>query len=94
MAFDMRTGERAWVKRGFPMATCVHGDGKLIILDENGKLSLATATPDDLIVHSQCKITGRYSFTVPTLVGTKLYVRDRKHIMALDLGTTSASEEG
>jgi hypothetical protein len=36
-------------------------------------------------VHSQCKITERISWTVPTLVGKTLYVRDRKHIMALDL---------
>ena len=55
-------------------------------------LTLATATPDGLTVHSQSKVTERYSFTVPTLVGHTLYVRDRKHIMALDLGKDSAGE--
>jgi outer membrane protein assembly factor BamB len=85
MAVNMTTGKRAWVKRGYPTASCVHADGKLIILDENGKLSLTTATPDGLTVHSQCQITERYSLTVPTLVENVLYVRDRKHIMALDL---------
>jgi hypothetical protein len=86
VACDIRTGKRAWVKRGFPMAACVHADGKLIILDQNGKLTLATASPEDLTVLSQCTVAERYSFTVPTLVGTTLYVRDRKHIMALDIG--------
>jgi hypothetical protein len=85
LAVDFETGKRVWAKRGFPTASCVHADGKLIILDENGWLTLATATPEGLTVHSKCQITERYSYTVPTLVGRTLYVRDRKHIMALDL---------
>jgi outer membrane protein assembly factor BamB len=87
LCVDFETGKRAWAKRNFPMASCIYGDGKLIALDEDGWLTLATATPEDLTVHSKCKITERYSFSVPTLVGDTLYVRDRKHIMALDLGT-------
>ena len=86
LGVDFKTGTRVWAKRGFPMATCLYADGKLVILDEDGRLSLATATPEGLTVHSQYKITERYSFTVPTLVGKTLYVRDRQHIMALDLG--------
>jgi outer membrane protein assembly factor BamB len=83
---EAATGKRAWAKRGFALATCVYGDGKLIILDENGQLGLATVGPDGMLVHSTCRVTERESWTVPTLVGTTLYVRDRKHIMALDLG--------
>lgn len=86
LGVNMRTGERVWAKRGYPMAGCVLGDGKLIILDQNGKLTLATGTPEGLTVHSQCQVTEKYSFTAPTLVGKTLYVRDRKHIMAFDLG--------
>ena len=86
LGVNFETGKRVWAKRGFPVASCVHADGKLIILDENGWLTLATATPEGLTVHSKCQITERYSYSVPTLVGKTLYVRDRKHIMALDLG--------
>ncbi len=86
LAVDMKTGKRLWAKRGFPLASCIYADGKLIILDQDGQLTLATATRDGLSVHSQCKITERYSFTVPTLVNRVLYVRDRNHVMALDLG--------
>lgn len=93
LGVNMLTGKRTWAKRGFPMASCVYGDGKLIILDQDGQLTLATATPENLTVHSQCRITERYSFTVPTLVGKTLYARDRKHIMALDLGK-STTEDG
>ncbi len=92
VAIDFNTGRRAWIARGFPMATCLYADGKLIIHDENGRLTLATATPKRLTKHSQFQVTERYSLSVPTLVGTTLYVRDRKHIMALDLAERVVSE--
>ena len=65
---------------------CVYADGRLIIFDEDGYLGLATATAEGLAVHSKCKIAERFSWAAPALVGTTLYVRDRRHIMALDLG--------
>ncbi len=86
MGININTGEVAWRERGFKKATCVYGDGKLILLDEDGRLALVTVTPEGMTVHSQCKVTERLSWTAPTLVGKTLYVRDRKHIMALDLG--------
>ena len=86
VGMNLETGDVLWRKRGFKKATCVFGDGKLIILDEDGQLALATVTPDDLIVHSRCQVTSNVSWTCPTLVGTTLYVRDRHHIIALDLG--------
>lgn len=85
MSMNLETGNRTWAKRGYQTASCVYGDGKVIILDEDGKLTLATATPEAFTVHSQCQITERYSYTPPTLVDTTLYLRDRKHIMALDV---------
>jgi len=88
------TGKRVWLKRGFPMASCVYADGKLIILDQDGKLSLAEATPAGLTVHSQCQVTERYSFTVPTLVDGVLYIRDCRHIMALDVDASGIGEAG
>ena len=85
MGVNVRTGEIVWRERGFAKSTCVYADGKLILLDEDGQLALATATPQGLTVHSKCKLTERYSWAAPTLVGTKLYLRDRKNILALDL---------
>ena len=82
---NIKSGRRAWVDRSLGGATFLLADGKLIILDVDGHLGLATTTPEGLTVHSRCKITEKESFTAPTLVGTTLYVRDRKHIMALDL---------
>jgi len=50
-----------------------------------------TPTPQGLTILSKCKLTERYSWAAPTLVGTKLYLRDRKNILALDLIAESAS---
>jgi outer membrane protein assembly factor BamB len=85
MALDLKTGEPAWRKRGFAKANVLYADGKLIILDEEGQLALATATPDDLEIRSQAKVLERLSWTAPTLVGTTLYLRDLHTIKALDL---------
>jgi outer membrane protein assembly factor BamB len=88
MAVNVETGKRVWSKGGFESATCVLADGKLIILDLNGRLSLATATPEKLTIHAQAQVAERFALSAPTLVGRTLYVRDRKHIMALDVGAS------
>ena len=85
-AVNVRTGEIGWRERGFAKANCVLADGKLVILDEDGALYLATATPEELVVHAKTQLLDRVSWTVPTLVGRTLYVRDRSEILALDLG--------
>ncbi len=85
-AIDIRTGEIKWRQRGFHKAQCIYADNKLIFLDENGQLVLARVSPEKIDILSQAPLTEKASWTVPTLVGKTLYVRDRKKIMALDLG--------
>ena len=84
-AVNVQTGEFLWRKRGFSKATCVYGDKKLVILDEDGNLALTSPRSKKLKIRSKFQLCKRNSWTVPTLVGTKLYVRDRHQIMALDL---------
>lgn len=85
-AVDIRTGEVGWKQRGFAKANCVEADGRLVILDENGVFYLAEATPEELIVKSQAKLLDRYAWSVPTIVGQTMYVRDQGQILAVDLG--------
>lgn len=84
-AFNWRTGKIAWRRRGFHMAQCLYADGKLLFLDEGGRLTIAKVSPEDLTILDTAQVTESVSWTLPTLVSTKLYVRDRKHILALDL---------
>jgi outer membrane protein assembly factor BamB len=85
-AVNIRTGEIAWRKRGFAKANTVEADGQLVILDEDGVLYLATATPDDLVVRAQTQLLDRLSWTPPTIVGNTLFARDRSRILAVRLG--------
>jgi len=54
-------------------------------LDENGQLGLARVSPDGLKMLASAKVTEPVSWTIPTLVESKMYVRDRENIMALDM---------
>ena len=85
-ALNAADGKIAWRERGFAKATMVYGDGKLIILDEDGILALATPTPEALTVHTKLQLLKKPAWTALTLVGKTLYVRDKETIMALDLG--------
>ena len=85
-ALDIRTGQAAWQHRGFGRASLLYADGKAIIMDEDGDLALARLSPEGVTVLAQAKIFDTVSWTVPTLVGTTLYARDREKIVAFDLG--------
>jgi outer membrane protein assembly factor BamB len=89
-AINMRTGEIGWRERGMAKANVVWADGKLLILDEDGKLYLATATPEALTVHAKASLFDEVAWTVPTVVGQRMFVRSKKSIMALDLGQEGA----
>ncbi len=84
-AVNVKTGEIAFQDRSFPKTSFLYADGKLIMLDEDGNLALATVSPAGLKVISKTSLMKHLAWTVPTLVGTKLYVRDRQTIAALDL---------
>jgi hypothetical protein len=64
----------------------VHADGKLIVLDEDGTLGLAEASSTGLEILARAGVMSNRAWTPPTLVGTRLYLRDRRVIMALELG--------
>lgn len=83
---NIKTGDIAWRKRGFAKANCLAADGKLFILDEDGQLTMAKASPEDLQVLAQFKLFDDVSWTVPTIVGTTMYARDKANLVALKLG--------
>jgi hypothetical protein len=96
-AVRLADGKVMWRERGFPQAQPVEGDGKFILLDEEGQLALVKATPEKCTVistgHPFEKKTALadppvpiVAWTVPTLVGERLYLRDKRIIMALDVG--------
>ncbi len=86
VAIDLKTGQILWQSRDFARSTFLHADGKLIVMDEDGTIGLATATRQGLTVLARASILTNRAWTTPTLVGTRLYVRDRKQMVAVELG--------
>jgi outer membrane protein assembly factor BamB len=87
-AIDMRNGNVAWQDRSFARAQLLYADDKLIVVDEDGVLGLATISPQGLKVLARAEVLKNRAWTPPTLVGTTLYVRDRHTLAAFELGAT------
>ncbi len=84
-AVNWRTGEFAWRQRGFHLAKGVFADGKFYFTDENGQLVIARFSPQKVDILDAFQLLSRKSWTPPTLVGSKLYLRDQKQIVAVEL---------
>lgn len=84
-AVNVKTGDITFQDRSFPKTNFLYADNKLIILDEDGNLALATVSPAGLGIISKVSLMKNVAWTVPTLAGTKLYLRDRRTITAVDL---------
>lgn len=84
---NAKTGELIRQERDIvKKASMLNVDGRLLMLDEDGFLILATVSPEGVTVHARHQITKGRAWTAPTLVGTTIYVRDQTHMMAYDLG--------
>ena len=84
-AVDVKSGKIAWQRRGLPRASMLYADSKLILLDEDGNLSLAKVSPQQHEIKSSVKVLDNNAWTAPSIAGSRLYLRDRKQIIALDL---------
>jgi outer membrane protein assembly factor BamB len=85
-AINARTGEVAWQDRSFAKVSFVAADGKVILLDEDGNLGLVTMSAEGLRILAKAPVATATSWTVPTLIGTTLYLRDRVNVVALAVG--------
>ena len=85
-AVDVATGELAFRQRGFAKANLLAAGDQVILLDEDGNLGLGTPSPEGIEIHARAKVLDRLAWTVPTLIGTRLYVRDRHRMKAFELG--------
>ena len=84
-ALDVNTGKIIWQDRRLARASFIYADGRFIMIDEEGRLVLATPSEEGLTIRSQVDLLQSNAWTVPTLIGKTLYVRDRKNMLALDL---------
>ena len=85
-AVDARSGTIHWQQRSIEKATFVYADSKLITLDQDGNLMIAYPSPQGFRIAAKAPMMSRLSWTPPVLVGTRLYLRDRATLMAVELG--------
>ena len=86
-AVDAKTGKIHWQERNPGKVSFVLADQKLISVGEDGALLLIRPSPEKLDVIAKAdNFLSAISWTPPVLVGTRLYIRDRKDMMAVDLG--------
>jgi outer membrane protein assembly factor BamB len=85
-AIDARSGKTLWQERSIGKATFVWADQKLITLDGDGTLMIAHPSPQGFQVSAKWALLNSVAWTPPVLVGTRVYLRDRRSLMAVDLG--------
>jgi outer membrane protein assembly factor BamB len=84
-AVDARSGKIYWQERSIQKATFVWADQKLITLDQDGNLMIAHPSTQGFKITAKAPLLTNLSWTPPVLVGTRLYIRDRRTLMAVDL---------
>ena len=84
-AVDVRSGNILWQERSIEKATFVWADQKLITLSQDGTLMIAYPSPQGFTIAAKATLLTHNAWTPPVLVGTRLYIRDRKSMMAVDL---------
>ncbi len=82
---DPDKGTTLWRQRGLGHGSLFAVDGKLIVLSDRGKLVLAAATPEGYTELGAVQAFKTKTWTVPTLAGGRLYVRDENEIVAFDV---------
>ena len=82
---EVNTSEEQWRQRGFGKGSLLLADGYLIILGEGGKLALVEAIPSEYKEKARFQLFDDKCWTVPTLAGGKLYLRNQKEMVCLDL---------
>jgi hypothetical protein len=82
---EFKTGKVKWDKHGLGKGSLLIADGKLIVLGEQGTLVLAEATPMRYIERARSQPLNGTCWSVPVLANGRLYLRNEKRMLALDL---------
>jgi outer membrane protein assembly factor BamB len=81
---DAATGKLMWSRQDFGKGAITLADGHLFITTKPGDLVLVRANPEKYEEKARITILGE-NRTSPTIAAKKMYLRDRKDIMCLDL---------
>jgi len=75
VCLDGATGKRLWEQRGFGCGSVTLVDGKLLVLGDEGHLSLVAASPDGFHELAKCTVGDGRFWTTPVLARGRIYCR-------------------
>ncbi|MCA9214758.1 MAG: PQQ-binding-like beta-propeller repeat protein [Planctomycetales bacterium] len=79
MCVDFQTGKTVWSEKQFAQyGTLTLADGKLVVLDEDGDLVIADATPDKYTERSRATVLEGRCWSVPVLSNGRIFARNNK----------------
>ncbi len=73
---DWQTGEVVWTAPESRLGTVILADGKVLGLEETGRLVVAEATPEACRIVARAQILGGRCWSAPALADGRLYVRN------------------
>ncbi len=88
-AVDAKSGKVLWQDRAFSKASCVATGNTVYVTDDDGTVGLATISPEGMKVLGESQLLRANSWTCPTPQGSRLFVRDRHKLIALDFSAAA-----
>ena len=85
LCVELATGKILWRDRNVARSNFLVVDDRAVALDEYGTLRLLRLGPENLGILGEFQLVEGRTWTAPSLVGNRLYVRDESTIWALEL---------
>ncbi|TDI13380.1 MAG: hypothetical protein E2P04_03405 [Acidobacteria bacterium] len=82
---SLEDGKMKWGKRGLGKGSLILVDGRLVVLSDQGKLLLLTASPEGYEEQGMVQALEGRSWTAPTLAGGRVYVRNHTEMVSYDI---------
>ncbi len=83
---DLKTGDVKWAERVSERYGLVAAEGHVLAWGERGSLMLLKATPTAYTVEAELpKLLAYKAWAMPALADGRLYLRDERHLLCLDL---------
>jgi len=92
VALDGGTGEILWKERRFGSANLLKAGKQTFLFGESGKLTSAHLDRSGIEVLQTARILEERSWTPPTVVGNRFFVRDQRIVAAHDLSSARSGE--
>lgn len=89
---EAASGRVVWSEENFGYGTLLLADGKLLVSKTDGELLLVRPDPAGLSVLSRARVFDGTVRALPALSGGRLYVRDDRTLVCLDLSAAGSAE--